>query len=119
MKSKFDKYWDEPNKILLVASLLDPRYKLTFSKYCLMRVYGEEVEEVADRKANYDLIWFKHIILITKTCNKGVPKVTFHHLPKSWFFKYVVFGVWKMKARAGICFVQAEKPTSSLKKVRS
>ena len=76
-----------------------------------MRVYGEEV---ADRKANYDLIWFKHIILITKTCNKGVPKVTFHHLPKSWFFKYVVFGVWKTKTRAGICFVQAEnKPNRS------
>ena len=56
MKSKFDKYWDEPNKILLVASLLDPRYKLTFLKYCLMRVYGEEV---ADRKVNYALIWFK------------------------------------------------------------
>ena len=52
MNSKFDKYWDEPNKILLVASLLDPRYKLTFLKYRLMRVYGEEV---ADRKANYAL----------------------------------------------------------------
>lgn len=33
MKTKFDKYWDEPNKDLLVASLLDPRYKLTFLKY--------------------------------------------------------------------------------------
>ncbi|CAL4985412.1 unnamed protein product [Urochloa decumbens] len=56
MKSKFDKYWDEPNKILLVSSLLDPRYKLSFLKYCLMKVYGEEV---ADRKANDALIWFK------------------------------------------------------------
>lgn len=56
MKSKFDKYWDEPNKILLVASLLDPRYKVVFLKYCLMKVYGEEV---ADSKANAALIWFK------------------------------------------------------------
>jgi len=56
MKTKFDKYWDEPNKVLLVASLLDPRYKLTFLKYCLMKVYGEEG---ADIKANYALIWFK------------------------------------------------------------
>jgi hypothetical protein len=24
MKTKFDKYWDQPNKVLLVASLLDP-----------------------------------------------------------------------------------------------
>ncbi|KAJ1266519.1 hypothetical protein BS78_08G157500 [Paspalum vaginatum] len=56
MKSKFDKYWDQPNKILLVASLLDPRYKLIFLKYCLMKVYGEEA---AGRKANDALIRFR------------------------------------------------------------
>jgi hypothetical protein len=56
MKSKFDKYWNEPNKILLVSSMLDPRYKLSLLKYCLLKMYGEEV---ADIKENDALTWFK------------------------------------------------------------
>ncbi|CAM0947760.1 unnamed protein product [Alopecurus aequalis] len=50
MKAKFDKYWDKPNKVLLVASLLDPRYKLVLLKYCCTEAYEEDVAEqrVAD-----------------------------------------------------------------------
>jgi hypothetical protein len=43
MKLKFDKYWDQPNKVLLIASLLDPRYKVHFMKYYLTKAYGGEV----------------------------------------------------------------------------
>lgn len=56
MKAKFDKYWDQPNKVLLVASLLDPRYKLVLLKYCFTEAYGENVAEqrIADVR-----MWFK------------------------------------------------------------
>lgn len=56
MKTKFDKYWDEPNKILLIASLLDPRYKLSFMKYCLTKAYGAQV---AAMKTEDAMVWFK------------------------------------------------------------
>jgi hypothetical protein len=56
MKVKFDKYWDQPNKILLVASLLDPRYKLALLKYCCTEAYGEDV---ADEKVADVRMWFR------------------------------------------------------------
>ena len=56
MKLKFDKYWDEPNKVLLIASLLDPRYKVHFMKYYLTKTYGGEV---ASNETNDAMIWFK------------------------------------------------------------
>ncbi|XP_047093157.1 zinc finger BED domain-containing protein RICESLEEPER 2-like isoform X1 [Lolium rigidum] len=55
MKAKFDKYWDQPNKVLLVASLLDPRYKLVLLRFCFTEAFGEEVSE--ERVANVRY-WF-------------------------------------------------------------
>jgi hypothetical protein len=56
MLDKFDKYWDQPNKVLLVASLLNPQYKIALLKFCWTEAYGEEVAEqrVADVRK-----WFK------------------------------------------------------------
>ncbi|KAK9157244.1 hypothetical protein Scep_003818 [Stephania cephalantha] len=45
MKVKFDKYWGDISKvnmILLVAVVLDPRYKLKFLKYCYGTLYPNE-----------------------------------------------------------------------------
>lgn len=56
MKSKFDKYWAQPNKILLIASLLDPRYKIPFIKYYLTKSYGQKV---ASKKTDDAMVWFK------------------------------------------------------------
>ncbi|KAL2517937.1 BED-type domain-containing protein [Abeliophyllum distichum] len=42
MKKKFDKYWgkmDNVNQLLLVATLLDPRYKLDYVEYCFVDIY--------------------------------------------------------------------------------
>lgn len=42
MKEKFSKYWENLGKLnflLYVAVILDPRYKMTFMKWCLNQVY--------------------------------------------------------------------------------
>ncbi|KAL5568167.1 hypothetical protein UlMin_024742 [Ulmus minor] len=42
MKKKFDKYWgnlDNTNLLLYIATVLDPRYKLGYIKYCLSCFY--------------------------------------------------------------------------------
>nr|DAD21594.1 TPA_asm: hypothetical protein HUJ06_023057 [Nelumbo nucifera] len=65
MLRKFKKYWDEVNLPLVVAVVLDPRYKLAFVRYNLHRVYGyvgeDEVAKVCEclynlysHYANYD-----------------------------------------------------------------
>lgn len=42
MKEKFDKYWgniDKVNMMVLIAVLLDPRYKLEYNEFCYAKVY--------------------------------------------------------------------------------
>ena len=71
MKSKFNKYWDEASKILLVALLLVPRYKLIdLFGVCFMKVFGEEVP---NRNANAALVWFKAYYSYYESLLQGVP----------------------------------------------
>jgi hypothetical protein len=45
MKDKFNIYLDQPNKVLLVASLLHPRLKIVLLKFCCTEAYAEEMAE--------------------------------------------------------------------------
>ncbi|XP_075091826.1 zinc finger BED domain-containing protein RICESLEEPER 2-like [Nicotiana tabacum] len=45
MKEKFNKYWGDPgkmNKIIFIACILDPRYKLESVSYALVKMFGED-----------------------------------------------------------------------------
>lgn len=45
MKEKFDKYWDNNDKVnmmLLIAILVDPHYKLKYVQFCSSKVYPDE-----------------------------------------------------------------------------
>jgi len=42
MKKKFGKYWEQMNIILAIASIFDPRYKLSRVKYFMTKIYGKE-----------------------------------------------------------------------------
>ncbi|KAL2922908.1 Zinc finger BED domain-containing protein RICESLEEPER 2 [Bienertia sinuspersici] len=40
MLENFDKYWSEYNVILSCAAILDPRFKVKFVEYCLVKLFG-------------------------------------------------------------------------------
>lgn len=46
MMEKFDKYWEEPNNLMVIATFLDPRYKMIFVQWCLKQIYGAERAKV-------------------------------------------------------------------------
>ncbi|KAI9091200.1 hypothetical protein K1719_028264 [Acacia pycnantha] len=48
MKEKFDKYWGDPmqlNKLLYIAVVLDPRYKLDWVQFALCKMHTRDVGE--------------------------------------------------------------------------
>ncbi|KAK2638251.1 hypothetical protein Ddye_026046 [Dipteronia dyeriana] len=54
MKSKFHKYWgkiEDVNKLLIIALVLDPRYKLDYVKFC----FGELFDENKESEMTYDI----------------------------------------------------------------
>ena len=45
MRAKFDKYWEnveKMNMLIYVASILDPRKKLEFVRFCFLKMYDIE-----------------------------------------------------------------------------
>jgi len=42
MRAKFDKYWSEYTLLFAFATILDPRCKKVFLKYCYNKLYGDE-----------------------------------------------------------------------------
>ncbi|KAH9792419.1 BED-type domain-containing protein [Citrus sinensis] len=53
MKEKFNKYWDgyfKINKLLIVASVLDPRGKMKFATHCFEKLYGKDSAKCVEMK---------------------------------------------------------------------
>ena len=49
MKAKFDKYWEnveKMNMLIYVASILDPRKKIEFVRFCFLEMYDMEQASV-------------------------------------------------------------------------
>ena len=46
MLDKFDKYWEEKNNVMALATILDPRWKMRFVAFCFGEIYGEEMGAV-------------------------------------------------------------------------
>ncbi|KAJ1296422.1 hypothetical protein BS78_01G299400 [Paspalum vaginatum] len=36
---KFDKYWEERNNVMVIATILDPRFKMRYIKWCFRQIY--------------------------------------------------------------------------------
>ncbi|XP_010532458.1 PREDICTED: zinc finger BED domain-containing protein RICESLEEPER 2-like [Tarenaya hassleriana] len=53
MRFKFDKYWEGTeriNKLLIVASVFDPRSKMSFVTHCFDKMYGKDSAKSVDMK---------------------------------------------------------------------
>ncbi|KAJ1289103.1 hypothetical protein BS78_02G139400 [Paspalum vaginatum] len=51
MMEKFNKYWDEKNNVMVIATILDPRYKMRYIEWCFGKMFdgGQiqiEIDEV-------------------------------------------------------------------------
>jgi hypothetical protein len=51
MMEKFNKYWEEKNNVMVIATILDPRYKMRYIEWCFGKIFdtyqvGIEIEEV-------------------------------------------------------------------------
>ncbi|KAL2512849.1 zinc finger BED domain-containing protein RICESLEEPER 2-like [Abeliophyllum distichum] len=57
---KFDKYWgqmENVNQLLLIATILDPRYKLSYVEYCFVDIYkDEQVASSMSKKVKVNLM---------------------------------------------------------------
>jgi hypothetical protein len=53
MMEKFNKYWEEKNNVMVIATILDPRYKMRYIEWCFGKIFdGDqirfEIDEVRD-----------------------------------------------------------------------
>jgi hypothetical protein len=49
MMEKFNKYWEEKNNVMVIATILDPRYKMRYIEWCFRKIFdtyqvGIEIE---------------------------------------------------------------------------
>ena len=44
MMEKFNKYWEEKNNVMVIATILDPRYKMRYIEWCFGKIFdGDQV----------------------------------------------------------------------------
>jgi len=44
MMEKFNKYWEEKNNVMVIATILDPRYKLRYIEWCFGKLFdGDQI----------------------------------------------------------------------------
>ncbi|KAL5790391.1 hypothetical protein ACOSQ2_005279 [Xanthoceras sorbifolium] len=71
MKSKFDKYWEkieDVNKLLIIALVLDPRYKLDYVKFC----FGDMFDDKKTKEMTCDI---RELLIQLYECYKGVENI--------------------------------------------
>ncbi|KAL5856918.1 hypothetical protein ACOSQ3_004376 [Xanthoceras sorbifolium] len=71
MKSKFDKYWgkiEDVNKLLIIALVLVPRYKLNYVKFC----FGDMFDDKKTKEMTCDI---RLLLIQLYKCYKGVENI--------------------------------------------
>ena len=56
---KFNKYCEQPNTVMVLATFLDPRYKMKYVEWCFRQIYdGDKAEtELSDFKKDLDKLY--------------------------------------------------------------
>ena len=62
MLDKFDKYWEEKNNVMVIATILDPKFKMRYIQFYFNGLYGPTrcEQEVADIKKELEELYKKH-----------------------------------------------------------
>jgi hypothetical protein len=55
MLDKFDKYWEDKNNIMIIATILDPRFNMRYIKWCFERMIDTARAEVETSDINQEL----------------------------------------------------------------
>ncbi|KAJ1270677.1 hypothetical protein BS78_06G070100 [Paspalum vaginatum] len=55
MLLKFDKYWEERNNVMVIATILDPRFKMRYIKWCFGQIYDGSMCEIEFAEINTEL----------------------------------------------------------------
>jgi len=62
MLHKFDKYWEVKNNVMVIATILDPRFKMRYIEFYFSQLYDSSrcEQEVADIKKELEELYKKH-----------------------------------------------------------
>jgi hypothetical protein len=73
MLEKFDKYWEKRNNIMVIATILDPRFKMRYIKWCFGQLYDLTRCEKEFHEINKELEGFykKYDLLYRQKMDKG------------------------------------------------
>ena len=63
MLEKFDFYWNVIHGVMVVATILDPRYKIELLEYYFPLIYGDEVKNEIQKVRDTCMKWFVTILL--------------------------------------------------------
>ena len=55
MLEKFDKYWEEKNNVMVIATILDPRFKMRYIKWCFAQIFDPVRCEIEINDINQEL----------------------------------------------------------------
>lgn len=57
MLDKFNKYWEEKNNVMILATILDPRFKMRFISWCFNQMYepSKASKELDDVKSSWNI----------------------------------------------------------------
>ncbi|GAV56537.1 DUF4413 domain-containing protein [Cephalotus follicularis] len=72
MLVKFEKYWDAIHGIMVVACVLDPRYKMCLLEYFYEQIYGPGRYEAEIEKINTTCFALLHEYQLELSTGKGV-----------------------------------------------
>jgi hypothetical protein len=62
MLEKFDKYWEERNNVMVIATILDPRFKMRYIRYSFEEIYEplRYQREISDIERELEVLYKKY-----------------------------------------------------------
>ena len=71
MLGKFDKYWEEKNNLMVIATILDPRFKMRYITWCFGEIYHpcRCINELDEINKELEMLYKKYNKLLVDSGN--------------------------------------------------